>query len=261
VKIATYNAAGIRARLPRVLDWLQKNPVDVLAIQEIKTEDSVFPYSSFEELGYICTIHGQKAWNGVALLHTVPLTDVHRDFPGVDFPQDRRLISARLETSQGPVRIINTYVPNGNTVGSEKWTHKMKWLEQFRWYLDTCVADDEQVIWLGDINIAPQPHDVYDSAGLLGQVGHHPDEFSRLANITEYGLIDLFRCFEFGSGHYTFWDFKIPNSVQRGIGWRIDHIYATEKIAETCVSCTIDMAARQLEKPSDHTWVVAEFSL
>lgn len=217
-------------------------------------EDDKFPRVEFEELGYEVALNGQKAWNGVALLSKLPMTDISKGFGDPEMPEDARIIAATING----VRMINTYVPNGNTVGSEKWEYKMKWLEKFRELLD---AQDKSlpILWMGDINVAPQPHDVFDSPKLLGSVGHHPDEFSRLSKIVSYGLIDLFRLHTFEGGHYTFWDFVIPAALQRGMGWRIDHIYTTEDLAEKCVSCIIDVEARKREKPSDHTFVIAEF--
>lgn len=256
MKIATYNAAGSRARLPRILDWLEENQPDVLAIQETKAENDKFPRSEIEALGYHVALNGQKAWNGVALLSKTPIEDQRNGFGDPEMPEDARIVSGVI---QG-VRIVNTYVPNGNTVGSEKWIYKMQWLERFRDYVFDH-PKGEPLIWLGDINIAPQPHDVYDSAKVLGGVGHHPDEFSRLSKIVEYGLIDVFRLHEFGGGHFTYWEFTVPQAVRRGIGWRIDHIYATEALAEKCTSCVIDKNARLLEKPSDHTFVMAEFEV
>jgi exodeoxyribonuclease III len=256
VRIATFNAAGIRARLPYLLRWLQDNPVDILAVQETKVEDHIFPAAAFEELGYQAILNGQKAWNGVCFLTRLSATNVSKGFGDAEMPEDARIIAADFNG----IRVINTYVPNGNTVGSEKWEYKMSWLERFRAYLDE-IPTGQQVLWLGDINIAPQPHDVYDSKKVLGGVGHHPDEFSRLSNIVGYGLIDLFRVFEFGGGHYSYWEFTIPGAVQKGVGWRIDHIYATEQLAEKCLSCVIDKDARLGEKPSDHTFVIAEFDV
>jgi exodeoxyribonuclease-3 len=256
VKVATFNAASVRARLPYLLQWLEENPVDVLAIQETKVEDDKFPRAEFEALGYEVALNGQKAWNGVCLLSKLPMSNIAKGFGDPEMPEDARIISADING----IRFINTYVPNGNAVGNEKWQYKMLWLERFRQYLDETCAGKE-TIWLGDINIAPQPHDVFDSKKVLGGVGHHPDEFSRLSNIVGFGLIDLFRLFEFGGGHYTFWEFTIPGAVQKGVGWRIDHIYATDATAEKCLSCFIDKDARMREKPSDHTFVIAEFAV
>jgi len=132
------------------------------------------------------------------------------------------------------ITFINTYVPNGNTVGSDKWEYKLRWLDRFSRMLSERYRPDQPVVWLGDINIAPTPDDVFDSPKMLGKVGHHPDEFSRLEGIRQWGLIDLFRLHHSGPGDYTFWDFVIPRSVERNLGWRIDHIYGTQPIADAC---------------------------
>jgi exodeoxyribonuclease-3 len=183
------------------------------------------------------------------------MTAVARGFGDPAFDHESRLIAATVDG----VRIINTYVPNGNKVGNEKWQFKMAWLDRFADYIASEISRGD-VIWMGDINIAREPRDVYDSAKVLGGVGHHPDEFSRLDTITDDRLVDVFRKFHEEGGHYTYWDFFIKNAVDRKLGWRIDHIYATQNLAEKCLSCEIDLAPRKLERPSDHTFVVAEFT-
>lgn len=257
MKVVTYNAAGIRARQSQLVEWLAENEPDVIAIQETKVEDSKFPSEPFEELGYEIAIHGQKSWNGVALLSRSPISNVRMGFGDELMPNDARIIAATING----VQFINTYVPNGNTVGSEKFEYKLKWLERFRTYLDQNFHPQEPLIWFGDINIAPTADDVYDSKRFYGGVGHHPDEFSRLANIVDFGLIDLYRQFTTGPGHYTFWDFTLPRGVERNLGWRIDHIYGTESIAKLCTDCDIDKEARRMEKPSDHTFVLADLDV
>lgn len=257
MRIATFNAASVRARLPVLVEWLATEEPDVLAIQETKVEDEKFPRDSFEELGYQMAIHGQKSWNGVAILSRHEINSVHFGFGDELFPNDCRILACEVNG----ISIVNTYVPNGNTVGSDKFTYKLSWLERFRTYLDQNFRPSEPVVWLGDINIAPEPQDVYDSKKMLGSVGHHPDEFVRLAKIVEFGLIDVFRKFETGPNHYTYWDFVIPRSVERNLGWRIDHIYATEVLAARCEACHIDLGPRSWPKPSDHTFVVAEFDI
>ena len=257
MKIATYNAASVRARLPLLIEWLAENEPDVLAIQETKVEDHKFPREEFEDLGYELALHGQKSWNGVALLSRQPMSSVKQGFTDPLMPIDARIITATI----GDVQIINTYVPNGNTVGSDKWEYKMRWLDAFARYLHSEFDWNRPLIWLGDINIAPTPDDVYDSPKMLNGVGHHPDEFVRLDRLVRLGLTDVFRTFESGPGHYTFWDFTIPNGVKRNLGWRIDHIYANSAIANRCTACWIDREARTLERPSDHTFVVADFDL
>lgn len=253
--IATYNAAGIRARLDGILDWLATNEPDVLAIQETKVEDAKFPLAAFEELGYHAAINGQKAWNGVATLSRSVPTNVRRGFEDPTMPEDARLLTCEVDG----LTIINTYVPNGSSVGSDKFAYKLRWLERFRRYLDESFRPDQPLVWLGDINVAPTPDDVYDSPRFLGGVGHHPEEFSRLTDIVSFGLTDLFRLHHPGSGYFTFFDFTIPNGAKRNLGWRIDHVYATAPLVPTSVDCTIDREARLGEKPSDHTYVVATF--
>lgn len=257
MKIATYNAASIRARLPLVLDWLAENEPDVLAIQETKVEDDKFPTGDFEDLGYQWALHGQKSWNGVCLLSRSPILNVRLGFEDDLMPTDARIIAAEIDG----VHIVNTYVPNGNSVGSDKWAYKMAWLERFSRLIRDRYRPDDPLIWLGDINIARHPEDVYDSKRMLGGVGHHPDEFSRLDAILDFGFADMFRKFISDPGHYSFWDFLIPNGFKRNMGWRIDHIYATLSLANLCTECWIDRDARGLDRPSDHTFVVAQFDV
>jgi len=257
MRIATFNAASIRARLPRLIDWLGENEPDVLAIQETKVEDDKFPREEIEELGYEIAIHGQKSWNGVALLSRRPITDVRHGFGDELMPNDARIIAGTIDG----LHVINTYVPNGSAVGSDKFEYKLRWLDRFKTYLEQNYRPDEPLIWLGDINIAPTSDDVYDSKRFYGGVGHHPEEMERLSRILEFGLTDLFRVHTQGPGHYTFWDFTLPRGVDRNLGWRIDHIYATESVAKLCTECVVDKAARKGEKPSDHTFVIATLDL
>jgi len=255
MKIATYNAASVRAREESIVEWLAVNEPDILAIQETKVEDDKFPMMEFEGLGYQVALNGQKSWNGVALLSRSPIQNAQKGFPDDLFENDARIITAEIDG----VTIINTYVPNGNTVGSDKWEYKLRWLDRFGRFLKQAYRPDQPLIWLGDINIAPKPIDVYDSPKMLGGVGHHPDEFSRLAKIVDFGLTDVFRMLHPDAVEYTFWDFVLPNGVKRGLGWRIDHIYATAPLASACTEVTIDFDSRLLEKPSDHTYVTAVF--
>ncbi len=254
MRIATFNAASVRARLPILLEWIAENDPDLVAVQETKVEDDKFPAGDFEDLGYSVSLHGQKSWNGVATITKRAVSNPVLGFVDDLFPNDARILACEFDG----ISFINTYVPNGNTVGSEKWEYKLKWLDRFRKLLDERYSPSRPVVWLGDINIAPTSDDVFDAPKMLGKVGHHPDEFSRLASIREWGFTDLFRAKHEGPGHYTYWDFVIPRSVDRNLGWRIDHIYATQVVAEKCTKCYVDLEPRKLERPSDHTFVVAE---
>ncbi len=257
MKVATFNAASVRARLPILVEWLADVEPDVLAIQETKVEDDKFPRAEFEELGYEIALHGQKSWNGVAILSRIGISSPRSGFGDELFPNDARILTCEVNG----IPIINTYVPNGNTVGSDKFEYKLRWLDRFRTFLDQNFSPSDPLIWLGDINVAPTPGDVYDSKRMLGGVGHHPEEFSRLDNIVNFGLVDLFRKFESSAGNYTFWDFQIPRSVERNLGWRIDHIYATNSMSKLCTKCYVDLDPRKWPRPSDHTFVIAEFDL
>jgi exodeoxyribonuclease-3 len=255
--VATFNVNSIRARVPVVLDWLESEQPDVAVLQETKVEDAKFPFKELEESGYTIEIHGQARYNGVAILTKLPIEEIEFGFDDTDMPEDCRLLRATV----GGVQIINTYVPNGNSVGSEKWAYKMQWLEAFKRFVKEQCDMGAPIVWLGDVNIAPTPDDVFEPENKLGDVGHHPDEFSRLKAIVDLGWTDCFRRFTSGAGHYTFWDFRIPNSFARNLGWRIDHIYASPGLVGKCTRCWVDRGPRAMEKPSDHTPVMAEFSV
>jgi exodeoxyribonuclease-3 len=257
MKIATYNAASIRARMPLLLEWLAEHEPDVVAVQETKVEDDKFPRGDFEDMGYEVAMHGQKSWNGVCILSRTPISNVRVGFEDELMPTDARIISGEVNG----ITILNTYVPNGNTVGSEKWAYKMAWLERFAQLVRERFRPEDPFVWLGDINIARHPIDVFDSARVFGGVGHHPDEFERLDAILDFGLVDLFRKFHPEPGQFTFWDFVVPNGFKRNIGWRIDCLYAPPSLADLCTDCWIDRDARSLERPSDHTFVIGEFDL
>jgi len=256
MKISTYNAASVRARLPRILAWLDENQPDILAIQETKVEDELFPREEFAARGYHLALNGQKGWNGVALLSKTPLEDVRRGFDDEWWPNDARVIAA--ETAG--ISIINTYVPNGTEIGSDKFEYKLRWMERLGRFFREHYNPAKPVIWLGDINVAPTPLDVYDSPKLLGGVGHHPEEFSRLHGILEFGFMDAYRLMYPEVRQYTFWDFTLMRALDKGLGWRIDHIYVTDGLKDRILDCQVDMDARRGEKPSDHTYVTVELS-
>lgn len=250
MKVATFNCNSVRLRTGTILDWLAENEPDVLALQETKVEDSKFPIFDFEELGWNVVLHGQKSLSGVALISRHSIENVRIGMGDPLFPDDARIIAATVNG----MNIVNTYVPNGTKVGTDKWEYKLRWLERFRRY----IAEHRPDVWVGDINIARHPEDVYDSPRMFGGVGHHPDEFKRLDAITSLGMTDVFRQFHQGPGFYSYWEFYIKTAFERNNGWRIDHIYARDGISAT--SCEIDIEPRKTERPSDHTIVWAEFA-
>lgn len=251
---ATWNVNSIRARMPHLVRWLAEQQPDVLCLQETKVEDAKFPFADLEPTGYHAAIHGQKSYNGVCILSKEPLDELRLGYLP-DWPTDCRVA---LCVYKG-LPIINTYVPNGNSVGNEKWDYKMRWLSAFPEFLNAAAAPSDPLIWLGDINIAPEPDDVFESKKHLGGVGHHPDEFERLARIADWGLSDCFRMFTQGPGHYTFWDLRLGGrALERNLGWRIDHIYASEGLKSRVRRCWIDKEPRGWERPSDHCPVLVE---
>ncbi len=256
-KIATFNANSIRSRISLVQDWLSRNQPDVLCIQETKVQDPDFPQSAFEEVGYKVVFRGQKAYAGVAIAARDELRDVSF---GLDSePRDEaRLIRA---TVRG-IPVVNTYVPQGRSVDSEMFAYKLEWLARLRDYFAHNFSSDQPLIWCGDLNVAPEEIDVHNPTRLRNHVDFHPQARAALEQIREWGFVDVFRRHhpEEG-GQYTFWDYRVRQALEKNLGWRVDHIWATKPLAERSVAAWIDREARKAEKPSDHTFLVAEFEL
>lgn len=257
VEIATWNVNSLRVRLPQVLDWLRDNRPHVLGVQETKLVDEAFPAEEIEAAGYRAIFSGQKTYNGVALLSRLEdeAADVVTDIPGLDDPQ-RRVLGA----SYGSLRVINLYVPNGSEVGSEKYAYKLDWLDKLARYLEAQLQAHEQLVVLGDFNIAPQDRDVHDPAAWEGAVLVSPDERAALQRIVELGLRDTFRLFEQADNSFSWWDYRAAG-FRRNRGLRIDHILASEALAAHCTGCSIDTGPRGLERPSDHAPVTAAFAI
>jgi exodeoxyribonuclease III len=261
MKIATWNVNSIRTRLDHTLNWLKDNPIDVLCLQETKVEDSKFPRSPFEELGYHVYIFGQKSYNGVALISRSPLESVSLGFSAVlgelatDLDEQKRVISAELDG----VRIVNLYVPNGSSVGSDKYAYKLRWLSTLRSYLETLLAQNPALLVCGDFNIALEDRDIHDPKGREKQVMATDAERTALKAVLELGLSDAFRKFNQEDGQFSWWDYRAA-AFRRNLGWRIDHHYLSPPLYERAIACTIDIAPRKLEQPSDHTPVIVELA-
>jgi len=257
LKIASFNVNGIRARMPVILDWIQKNYPEILCIQETKVQDDQFPKDAFEENGYHCTYKGQKSYNGVAIIsREVPLKAVF-GFGDDDEAEKPRIATAFFDD----IVVVDTYIPQGREPGSEQFSYKLAWFDRLLKYFINNFTPDMQVVWTGDFNVAPKPADVYDPVKLLGSVGYHPLEHEALSKVMNWGFTDVYRIQKPDEKEFTFWDYRIPNSVKRGLGWRLDHICSTKSLAGKSVSAWIDKAPRFAEKPSDHTPIVAEFRI
>jgi exodeoxyribonuclease-3 len=254
MKVATFNTNSIRARLPIIEDWLEREQPDILCMQETKVQDKDFPALPFTEKGFSTLYRGQKSYNGVAILSKKPATVVRWDLTGEE-EEPARFLECRI----ADITVINVYVPQGFAVGSEKFAYKLHWLRNLLGRLQDQYTPDTPLLVAGDFNVALEAKDVYDPEGLKGEVGFHPDEQALMHQLFAWGLVDLLRNHHPDEGQFTFWDYRIPNALKRKMGWRLDYILATPVLAERCSECWIDTAARSLSKPSDHTFLVAQF--
>jgi exodeoxyribonuclease-3 len=255
MKIATWNVNSLKVRLPQVLDWLATEQPDVLCLQETKLTDENFPADEIRAAGYEVVFSGQKTYNGVATISKSQATDIVTDVPGLDDPQ-RRI----LGTSIDGVRVLNLYVVNGQEVGSDKFAHKLHWLEKVTGYIGTQLEDHEHFVVLGDFNIAPTDDDVHDPEAWHERILCSTPEREALGRMLGLGLQDTFRLFPQEEKSFSWWDYRAA-AFRRNMGLRIDLILASRALAACCSACHIDKAPRRLERPSDHTPVVAEFSL
>lgn len=253
MKVATWNVNSLRVRLEQVIDWLTASKPDLLALQETKLPDPDFPMAAFEALGYQSLYCGQPTYNGVALISRSAPEDVVTDIDGMRDSQ-RRLLAA----SYGGLRVFNLYVPNGQRVDSEKYQYKLRWLRALEDQLRDELARHEHMLVMGDFNIAPEDRDVHDPIAWEGKVLVSPQERAALERVRALGLIDVFRLFEQAPKSFSWWDYR-AGGFRRNRGLRIDLILASESLSQTCHSCIIDVEPRRLDRPSDHTPVVAEF--
>jgi exodeoxyribonuclease-3 len=254
MKVASFNVNSVRARLAVVVGWLLENRPDVLCLQETKAQDADFPAVEFEKISYRCAFKGEKGYNGVAILSTSPTGKVRFGFD--EEPQDKpRLITGEF----GGIAIVNTYVPQGHLPDSEKFAYKLEWFARLLEYFDGNFKATEPLLWVGDLNIAPEAIDVYDPESLAGHVCFHPDVHKALKKVMEWGFVDVFRKHCPEAGRYTFWDYRLRGAFKRNLGWRLDHIMATRPLADRTIACYIDKKPRTAERPSDHTPIVAEF--
>ncbi len=253
MKIATWNVNSMNVRLPQVLEWLQAHSPDVLVLQEIKQLTEKFPVDALAEAGYQSLASGQKTYNGVAVVSREPANDPITDFPDFDDPQ-RRI----LATTIGDVRIVDLYVPNGSEVGSEKYAYKLEWLASLRNFLEAELAAHENLVVLGDFNIAPADADVYDPEKWGDAILCSPKEREALTALIDLGLTDVFRKFEQPEGTFSWWDYRAAG-FRRNAGLRIDLILTSPSMTERCTASYVDKEPRAWERPSDHAPVVAEF--
>ena len=255
MRVATWNVNSVRARLPRLLPWLEAQKPDVCCLQEIKCVDEAFPREAVEDLGYQIETYGQKTYNGVAILSRRGIEDVVRGLPGEPEDAQRRVIGATV----GDMMILNLYVVNGKEVGSEYYAYKLEWLEQVRGFVAERFPMTEKVVVTGDFNITFDDRDVYSPERWHEKILCSTPEREALQRLMDLGLHDAFRKFNEEPGHYTWWDFR-TRGFARGNGLRIDHFLVSEPALEACQGVEIDTEERGREKPSDHAPVIAEFA-
>jgi len=254
MKIATWNVNSIRSRLERLLRWLEKTGPDVVCLQELKATDDVFPLDPIRDAGYHAAVYGQKTYNGVAILSRTKPSNTDRGFgDDVDDPQ-ARLIAADV----AGVRVISAYIPNGQTVGSEKYDYKLDWLRRLSKYLERCYEPSDPLILCGDFNVALDDHDVANPERWAGSVLCHQAAREALEDVRRWGLADVFRQHHPEGGLYSWWDYRMLG-FPKNDGLRIDHIFATEPLTKRCIGAEIDREERKGDKPSDHAPVVAVF--
>lgn len=250
MRLATWNINSLNVRLPQVLDWLAANPVDVLALQELKLTDDKFPAQAFAEAGYQAQWFGQKTYNGVALLSRSPAQDVIRNIPG--FPDEQsRVLCATIDG----IRVIGAYFPNGQEPGSDKFAYKMRWLDALREWVRAEMASHPRLALMGDFNITFDDLDVWDPEGLRETIHCTTEERTHLQALIALGLHDAHRLFEQPPKSFSWWDYRMLG-FQKNRGLRIDHILVSDALKAQASACTIDRVPRKNKQPSDHAPVV-----
>ncbi len=254
-KVATFNVNGIRARLQHVQDWIRSHEPDVLCLQEIKCTAEQFPFETFASLGYVASVHGQKAFHGVAILSRQTPDAVLTGFRDGGADEEARLIAAQFD----PTWVVNTYVPQGRDPADPAFQVKLQFFSRLRGWLQERFQPNQPLVWVGDINVAPEPLDVFDPKRLEGKIGFHPEERLAYERVRSWGFVDVFRKHHPDTKQFTFWDYRIPGSLPKNLGWRLDHILCTPPLADRSRECAVDQNQRALAQPSDHAPVWAVF--
>lgn len=245
----------MKVRLPHVLEWLAANEPDVLVLQEIKQQTDAFPADELTAAGYQAIANGQKTYNGVAIISRTAASDEILEFPDFDDPQ-RRVLAATIDG----VRVVNLYVPNGSEVGSEKYAYKLGWLATLHDFLQDELSRHDKLVVLGDFNIAPADADIHDPVKWGESILASPPERDALKKLLDLGLTDVFRNFDHPEKTFSWWDYRAAG-FRRNAGLRIDLILTSDVMTDACTASYVDKEPRAWERPSDHTPVIAEFSL
>lgn len=256
MRIATFNCNSVRKRINIIIDWLEKYQPDVLALQETKATDADFPAASFKDAGWLPYFRGEKSYNGVAMIVKKEPKEISFGLGDDDGASQTRFAKITIKG----MTLFNSYVPQGQEIGSEKFAFKLRWFERVGEYFSRHLPRGAKAAWVGDLNVAPEPMDVYDSKAVWPHVCHCAETIAAFRSVTDGRFVDIFRRHIPDPGNFTFWDYRQRGALDRNRGWRIDHILATPSMAERSISCAVDMEPRRLEGPSDHTFVYADFS-
>lgn len=256
MKIATWNVNSINVRMPHLLDWVQRAEPDVICLQETKCVDENFPFQAIHDAGFETAFFGQKSYNGVAILSKFPIEDVQKGFTDDDDESPKRLIAATING----VRIVNTYIPNGTELGTDKFTFKLDWLMRLRRFFDDTCKTNDNVLLCGDFNVAMDEIDVWSVPHWEGKLHFTKTERAAMYHVKQWGFEDLFRKLYPDTQEFSWWNYR-EGAWQRNRGLRIDYVWTSQSLAEKCTDCVIDRSTRDLEKPSDHAPVVADFDI
>ncbi|WP_127598781.1 exodeoxyribonuclease III [Nitratireductor alexandrii] len=258
MKIATWNINGVKARIDNLLVWLKDSQPDIACLQEIKSVDELFPRADIEALGYHVETHGQKGFNGVAILSKLRFDEVNRGLPGDDDDQQARFIEGVFSTGTGVVRVVSLYLPNGNPLGSEKFPYKLGWMERLERWARERLDLEEPLVLAGDYNVIPQPEDAKNPGAWVDDALFQPESRGAFRRLCHLGYTDAVRAVS-DNVLYTFWDYQ-AGAWQKNNGIRIDHVMLSPEAADRLASASVEKHVRAWEKPSDHVPVVIELA-
>ena len=259
MKIVTWNINGVRARIDNLLTWLKESDPDIVCLQEIKTVDEGFPRFEIEALGYRVETHGQKGFNGVAILSKLPFDEVNRGLPGDDTDEQARFIEGVFSTSGGALRVVSLYLPNGNPVGTEKFPYKLAWMKRLELWALERLALEEPLILAGDYNVIPEPIDAKNPEIWVNDALFQPETRQAFRRLINRGFTEALRATTDAAGIYTFWDYQ-AGAWQKNNGIRIDHLLLSPEAANRLISTAVEKHVRAWEKPSDHVPTVAHLA-
>ncbi len=260
MRIATFNVNSIKARLNNLVQWLEEAKPDVVCLQELKCVDDAFPRDAIEALGYNLAVHGQKTYNGVAILSKFPLEDILTGLPGDDSDEQARYVEAVVCAPDAVLRIASIYLPNGNPVDTEKYPYKLGWMDRLTVHAAGLLKAEEMLVLAGDYNVIPHADDCHDPEAWAEDALFKPETRTRFYELLNLGFTDAFRACHTEPNRYSFWDYQ-RGAWQKDNGIRIDHLLLSPQAADHLVACDIDKTPRGREKPSDHTPVWIELDV